>query len=169
MADKIFTPLNMQDATFFYPETPALKRTQGHNGDPGAKQATAHYPYNRRHAPSSTLNVSIDEMTLYAEALLNGGALGDARILKEETLADMWAPRWTTNEAPLRAATMGWVHEYRNGQRMLRHFGWDDGFRSALILFPDEKQAVFFVTNDESAPFSALLRAALATISNTGD
>ena len=34
---------------------------------------------------------------------------------------------------------------------MVRHFSWDDGFRSALLLFPDTDQAVLFVTNDEGA------------------
>ncbi len=164
MADSIFAPLEMNDATFLYPDVPASSRTQGHAGKAGAKQPVAYYPYNRRHGPSSTLNANIDDMALYAQALLNGGSLDDVRVLNGDTLSDMWAPRWTTREEPYRAATMGWVHEDRNGRRMLRHFGWDDGFRSALLIFPDEGQAILFVTNDEGAPFSQLLRAALAAL-----
>lgn len=164
MTENIFEPLGMVNATFYYPDVPAALRTQGHAGKAGAKSAVADYPYNRRHGPSSTLNANIDDMARYALALLEGGAVDDTRILKSDTLADMWTPRWTTRETPYRAATMGWVHEDRNGRPMLRHFGWDDGFRSALIIFPEQKQAVFFVTNDEGGPFSGVLRAALAAL-----
>ena len=166
MADNVFAPLQMNDATFIYPDVPATMRTQGHSGDAGAKSIVADYPYNRRHAPSSTLNANVEDMARYAQALINGGALDGARIMDAEILADMWAPRWTTSKEPYSAATMGWVHADQNGQRMLRHFGWDDGFRSALLIMPDEGQAILFVTNDEGGPFSDFLRAALAALAD---
>ncbi len=169
MANNIFAPLKMNNTTFIYPDVPPSRRTQGHSGDPGAKTAVDDYPYNRRHAPSSTLNTNVEDMARYALALMNGGALDGVRILETETLADMWAPRWTIREDPYSAATMGWVHADQNGQRMLRHFGWDDGFRSALLIMPDEGQAILFVTNDEGAPFSPLLRAALAALTGDGE
>ncbi len=151
MAANIFKPLKMDDATFFYPDTPKAKRVNGHVGKSETKRIVKHYPYNRRHAPSSTLNMSIDGMARYAMTLLNGGTIDGARILDEETLIDMWIPRWTRDEEPLRAGAMGWDHRYRNGHRLLLHSGWDDGFRSTLILLPDLKQAVYFVTNDENS------------------
>ena len=98
----------------------------------------------------------------FAQALLAGGSLGGAHILDADALADMWAPRWTIDEENAESGAMGWVVENRPGRtRMVRHFGWDDGFRSALLLFPDTKQAVLFVTNDEDADLRAYLFPAL--------
>jgi len=107
MRKNIFEPLQMQHSTFYYPDTNRLQRTAGHAGQAGSKQPVAHYPYNRRHEPSSTLNTSINDIALYAMALLNGGDLDGVRILPEPALRNMWTPTWIIDEDPLRAATMG--------------------------------------------------------------
>ena len=159
----IFDPLGMADTTFYYPDVPDPRRTAGH-ADPEHRRSVDHYPYNRRHAPSSTLNSNVDDMARFVLALLNGGGLGDERILERDTVAEMWTPRWTVQEDPLRAAAMGWVVEDYNGHRIVRHFGSDDGFRSALIILPDERAGLFFVTNDATAPVRDLVLAALADL-----
>lgn len=161
MRDNIFTPLGMTQATFIYPETEKAFRTVGHAGEKGEKHKIEHYPYNRRHGPSSTLNASVASLAKYAEALLAGGSLDGKRILDTATLKDMWTPRVVIDEERGHKGTMGWVVETRDGARMIRHFGWDDGFRSALILLPDTRQAMLFVTNDEDANLRAYLLPAL--------
>ena len=160
----IFEPLKMTQSTFYYPDTLPARRTVGHAGAAGSKRPTPDYPYNRRHEPSSTLNTSINEIARYAMALLNGGAFNGARILSEEALCDMWAPRWTISEDPLHAATMGWVYQEREGVVLLRHFGSDDGYRSALILMPETKSAILFASNDEDVPQREIILAALAAL-----
>ncbi len=162
MRVNIFGPLGMDNATFVYPDTEATLRTIGHAGAKGEKHKIEHYPYNRRHGPSSTLNTSVISFAPFAKALLAGGSLGGAHILDADSLADMWAPRWTIDEENAESGAMGWVVEQRpDRKRMIRHFGWDDGFRSALLLFPETKQAVLFVTNDEDANLRAYLFPAL--------
>ncbi len=167
MAQNIFTPLKMTHTTFYYPDTDPARRSAGHAGEAGAKHQIAAYPYNRRHEPSSTLNTSINEIARFALALLNGGELGSARILDEETMRDMWAPRWTMGDDPLHAGTMGWVYQERERVVMLRHFGGDDGYRSAFILMPEIKSAILFVTNDEEAPQRDIILAALAALTGS--
>lgn len=164
MADNIFTPLGMKDSTFFYPDVPEALRTYGHTGDASSKQATPHYPYNRRHGPSSTLNTNIEDMSRFVFALLNGGDLDGALLLKPQTLTDMWRPRWTIHKEASHFATAGWIHEIRDGQRMLRHFGGDVGFRSVLAIMPDDKAAIFLVSNDDRANTRALALAVLAAM-----
>ncbi|MAW80720.1 MAG: hypothetical protein CMI63_10815 [Parvularcula sp.] len=73
----------------------------------------------------------------------------------------MWKQRVVIDEERGHKGTMGWVVETRDGARMIRHFGGDDGFRSALILLPDTRQAMLFVTNDEDANLRAYLLPAL--------
>jgi hypothetical protein len=101
-------------------------------------------------------------------ALLNGGVLDGARILSREALCDMWAPMWRIVENPLQAATMGWVYQEREGIILLRHFGSDDGFRSALILMPETKSAILFASNDEDVPQREIILAALAALTGNG-
>ncbi len=161
MRDNIFAPLGMKSATFLYPETEEELRTVGHAGKKGEKRKIEHYPYNRRHAPSSTLNTSVVSFAPFAQALLDGGSLDGNHLLETATLNDMWTPREVIDEERGHNGTMGWVAETRDGIRMMRHFGWDDGFRSALILLPDTDQAMLFVTNDEDANLRAYLLPAL--------
>ncbi len=165
MRVNIFEPLKMKNATFVYPDTDKNLRTVGHAGVKGEKHKFEHYPYNRRHGPSSTLNTSVVSFAPFAQALLAAGSFGDAHILETKTLTDMWAPRWTIDEENAESGAMGWIVEERPGRtRMIRHFGWDDGFRSALLIFPDTGQALLFVTNDEDADLRAYLFPALATL-----
>jgi CubicO group peptidase (beta-lactamase class C family) len=160
MARNIFAPLAMTRTTFVYSEVPEALRTTGHAGVDRRARIT-HYPYNRRHGPSSTLNTNVEDMARFVKALLNGGELDGKRILRHETVERMWTPQWTIGEEPYKAAAMGWVVEDFGGHRIVRHFGWDDGFRSALIIFPADEAAVFLVSNDETAPIGELVKAAI--------
>ena len=163
MKQSIFDPLGMTDTTFYYPDVPAELRTVGH-ADSTQRRPVSDYPYNRRHAPSSTLNTSVEDMARFVLAMLNEGELDGVRILKSSTLDDMWTPRWTTRESPFQATAMGWVVEDFNGHRMARHFGSDDGFKSALLIFPDDESGLFLVTNDETTPMPDIARAALGEL-----
>ena len=57
------------------------------------------YPYNRRHAPSSTLNSNVIEMTQWLFANLGRGRLGDTRILAEASHDLLWTPTVETDQA----------------------------------------------------------------------
>jgi CubicO group peptidase (beta-lactamase class C family) len=161
MTRNIFEPLRMTDTTFYYPDVPEKLRTTGHTGAED-RRVVEHYPYNRRHAPSSTLNTNVNDMARFVMALLNGGQLDGFRILKSTTVDQMWTPIWVIQESPFRGAAMGWVVEEHSGRNIVRHFGWDDGFRSALILLPGEKSGLFIVSNDETAQIGEFVRAAFA-------
>jgi hypothetical protein len=50
----------------------------------------------------------------------------------------------------------------------VRHFGWNDGSRSAPIIFPAEGSAVSFVTNDETAPIGSPIKVAVAELDRAG-
>lgn len=171
MQRNIFEPLGMNDSTFYYPDVPEAQRTTGHQGE-GQRHPISDYPYNRRHAPSSTLNTNVEDMARFVMAMLNDGELDGVRIINSNTLRDMWDPGWVISEDPPSAAAMGWVVEDFNGHRMVRHFGSDDGFRSALLIFPDDEAGLFLVTNDEATPMRDIARTALGELmggNNTGE
>ena len=52
MRTNILEPLGMGSSSFIYPEIDEVLRTKGHVGNPAKVNNV--YPYNRRHAPSST-------------------------------------------------------------------------------------------------------------------
>jgi len=53
----ILDPSGMAESSFLYPDIAQDLRTTGHIGEPAWISEV--YPYNRRHAPSSTLNSSV--------------------------------------------------------------------------------------------------------------
>jgi CubicO group peptidase (beta-lactamase class C family) len=161
MQEEIFQPLEMGNGSFVANEIDPGLRTTGHIGTPTRRVADA-YPYNRRHAPSSTLNTNVIDMGRFAIAMLNHGALEDARIIDEETLAMMWLPAWTNPEDPSRQAGLSWDLGRRwGGLQIVSHGGHDDGFRSFLAIAPEEGVAVFVVSNDDNAPVGPFILAAL--------
>ena len=164
MQEEIFQPLKMGNSSFVANEIDPGLRTTGHIGTPTRRVADA-YPYNRRHAPSSTLNTNVIDIGRFAIAMLNHGALEDARIMGEETLAMMWLPAWTNPEDPSRQAGLSWNLGRRwGGLQIVSHGGHDDGFRSFLAIAPEEGVAVFVVSNDDNAPVGPFILAALEVL-----
>ena len=150
----------------------------GHRrASPGPFAIAAHYPYNRRHAGSSTLHSNVDDMLRWARANLQRGALDGARILPESAYDQLWKEQYDRMPAMRRAGGgntpdvermgvgLSWFLETRGGTRYVSHGGGDHGFRSDLVLAPDQRVAVVVMTNSEAGPSQlsrALMEAVLA-------
>lgn len=161
MAAHLFAPLQMRTSSFIASEIPSELRVQGHVGAP-ERQIAAHYPYNRRHAPSSTLNSSILDMANFAAAMLNGGSFGSVSVLAPESMKAMWSSAWSWPDDPNRLSGIGWnLGLPWGGIFAASHGGQDDGFRSFLYLAPARDVGIFVVSNDENAPIRLIMRAAL--------
>jgi len=164
MATRLFVPLRMGHSSFIAAEIPSNLRVQGHVGEP-ERQVAAHYPYNRRHAPSSTLNTSVADMANFAVAMLNDGAVGSTKILSPESMREMWSPAWTSPDDPNRMAGLGWnIGRPWGGIFAASHGGHDDGFRSFLYIAPARDVAIFMVSNDDNVPVRLIMRAALEAV-----
>ena len=60
---------------------------------------------------------------------------------------------------------LSWFLETRGGTRYVSHGGGDHGFRTDLVLAPDQRVAVVVLTNSEAGPSQlsrALMQAVLA-------
>jgi CubicO group peptidase (beta-lactamase class C family) len=164
MQSNIFDPLEMTDTSFIASEIDPALRVTGHF-DSASRRAIAAYPYNRRHAPSSTLNTNIADMSKFAIAMLNGGQAGDAQLLKPDTIETMWTAAWQSPEDPSRAAALGWnIGRPWGGILAASHGGHDDGFRSYLFLAPEERVGIFLVSNDETISTREFVRAILEAV-----
>ena len=142
--NNIFEPLRMHTSSFIYPEIDDLLRTTGHVGQP-AKASTV-YPYNRRHAPSSTLNSSVAEMARWMLCNLNRGELGGQRILQAESYDVLWAPTADTSYDGVQIG-LSWFIGQHAGRRTVFHGGGDVGFRSDILLLPDDDIGIVLACN----------------------
>jgi hypothetical protein len=79
-------------------------------------------------------------------ALLNGGELDGARILKPETLASMWTPQFrASNSMP--PIDMGFYETWRNNLRWIGHGGDLIAFHSLFAVEPTQKLVLFVSFN----------------------
>ncbi|MEK3835770.1 MULTISPECIES: serine hydrolase domain-containing protein [unclassified Paenibacillus] len=107
------------------------------------------FPYNRAHAPSSTLYTNAQEMCQYMLMQLGQGKAKDRyNALQPGSYDQMWNPTMATGWGPEHEAVgLGWFLGHYNGSRILSHSGWDTGFLSELILLPDENLGISVMTN----------------------
>jgi CubicO group peptidase (beta-lactamase class C family) len=159
----ILDPLEMNTTSFLYREIPDSLRVSGHQWA-GKPVVIKHYPYNRMHGPSSTLNSNVLEMTHYALAHLHRGVYKDTRILADSTY-DLW---WTNSVNLKEKSKIGlawWLGE-RNGVKTMSHSGGDTGFRSFFMLVPEKNLSIMLVGNYELLRTHDLAMALLDIIMN---
>jgi CubicO group peptidase (beta-lactamase class C family) len=145
----ILAPLRMKDSTLLRSEAdPKLTTTPHVLGDSLTAIVSPVYPYNRMHAPSSTLHSNLADMSRWALANLRRGELDGKRILKASSYDVMWKP---TGD-PQRPVAISWFLGERSGHRTVSHGGGDTGYRTNLLLLPDDKIAVVMMSNFDGFP-----------------
>jgi len=175
----ILTPLGMRKSTLLMTDVDSTRLAFGHRKDStGASQPVGYYPYNRRHAASSTLHSNVDDMLRWGAANLGRGALGDVRILPASGYDELWKPQYDMLPAlaerarqagaklPYDSMAVGlsWFLPVRAGRRMVWHSGGDTGFRTDLVLVPAEQIAIVVLTNGDWADPGKLSAALLAAL-----
>lgn len=143
VTERILAPLKMTDSTLIMPEADASLLTSPHVGKAEKLRVHEYFPYNRRHAPSSTLVSNVEDMTLWMLMLLNEGEWDGARILKRKTLKRMWKPL----DPAHRIAGTSWFLGSRKGMATVYHGGGDTGFRSHLLLVPEASLGIVVMSN----------------------
>ena len=140
----ILQPLKMTNSSFYYPDIDSRLRVSGHVGKPA--RVGDIYPYNRRHAPSSTLNSSANDMIRWILVNLNRGELDGERLLSAQGVEILWTP---TAEIGSHGSRMGlsWFLRVQDGRRMVYHLGGDTGFKSYLVLLPDDGIGILLASN----------------------
>jgi CubicO group peptidase (beta-lactamase class C family) len=144
--DHILTPLEMPESSFFLPEIKAELRTYPHVGKPPTLGNI--YPYNRMHAPSSTLNTNVLELSNWAIANLNEGVFKDKRILTPANHAMMMTPTFKSDREGEEIG-LSWFIRTIKGIKHVEHFGGDTGYGSVLTLLPEKKMGIIILFNSE--------------------
>lgn len=142
----ILDPLEMKHSSFSYPEIPDSLRVKGHlsGTEPVLSQV---YPYNRIHAPSSTINSNVMEMAHYAMTHLNRGKYKSTQILSDSSYDLLWTNSVKMADKP--KVGISWFLDEYKGLKTVGHGGGDTGFRSLLLLVPEKNISVMIACNYE--------------------
>lgn len=161
MKESVLDPLGMVDSTFLRGDVaPALAMTP-HFGAPLMVIPEA-YPYNRAHAPSSTLHSNVIEMGNWALANLNRGEFNSNRILQPGSYDLLWAEyAQEMEDDQVESVGLGWFIRTHRGRRVIHHGGADPGFETTFAMLPDDGVAIVILANSNTAPVGSLAEAAL--------
>ena len=158
--ENIFAPAEMKSSsflTFARGDKDMLVR-------PHTKDISKHivyekyYPYNRIHAPSSTLTSNVYDLEKFARLHIDG-SLGKAKkpLLAQETYRYIWQPKVKTLNKNEYMGT-GWFIYERNGYTYYGHNGGDDGFSSAFWICPEADFYLIALTNTRQAEMKKICR-----------
>lgn len=154
----IFAPLDMENSSFIYPEIPKELTTKPHVWK-GSVTMSDIYPYNRIHAPSSTLNSSVLEMSHWAIANLNKGRYKNSRILNEDSYELLWANSVTLQNRP--KIGLGWFLGEYKGSKLVAHGGGDLGYSSNFVMLVDSNVSVVIASNYTHTPVDEITKGIL--------
>jgi CubicO group peptidase (beta-lactamase class C family) len=161
VTENILDPLKMVESSFLIKEISEELRTYPHIWEfkPVVSKV---YPYNRPHAPSSTLNSSVIEMMNWAQANLNKGLLDGIRILKPESYEILWTP--TVDFENNAHVGLSWFIGDYHGMQTISHGGGDLGYRSNITLVPEKQLGFILASNYSLTPMGAIRGGVLAIL-----
>jgi CubicO group peptidase (beta-lactamase class C family) len=177
--EHILAPLGMTHSTLLMTDIDSTAMAWGHTrSDSGVVSATTAYPYNRRHAASSTMHSDAHDMLRWARANMRRGELDGQRILKAGTYDQLWGVQRDMFEALTAAAAaakvelpyesfhqgLSWMVIGWKGHRLINHSGGDRGFRTDLFIAPDDSVAVVVMANQDGADVGILARSLLGLV-----
>ena len=141
----IFDPLGMVNASFVepLPESLAGQMAVSYTVEAGA---FVEKPFEiiASFAPAGSLSASATDMLKFAQAILNGGELNGARILKPETVKEMLTRNFSHDDR-LMGMALGFYETDENGVRLVGHGGDTQWFHSDLGI-DQEHDLAFFVS-----------------------
>ena len=148
MKENILQPAGMVNSTFFKPEVPEHLATKPHVlGDSLNVKVNEHYPYNRRHAPSSTLHSNVEDMLKWAKLHLNNGRINGAQLFSAEAFKQLTTATLPSYDGD--SIALGWFIRYVDSTKVIEHWGGDDGYLSYFGFIPDERSALTLMTNND--------------------
>jgi CubicO group peptidase (beta-lactamase class C family) len=145
VADHIFTPLGMTHSTFYQPPQKDLESLPSE----GYRNSTARDPVGFEifnPVGAGGISSTAADMCRFGEALLNGGQVDGHRILKPETLAEMYTPQFRASDQ-LPALGMGFYETWRNDLHWIGHEGDLIAFHSLFFIERSQKLILFVAFN----------------------
>ena len=149
----IFEPLGMTNSTFLPNEVDPDQLVAAHVYDDAGKLIVwENFPYDRKHAPSSCLHSTVEDLSRWVRAHLNGGELNGKRILQTTSQAQLWEALFDWGgEDLVRGYAWGWWLGELEEKQMRLGYGAQPGVQTVVSLFPTEGIAVIALGNSYGA------------------
>ena len=141
----IFAPLGMSRSSFRQPLPPALLAGMSKGYALASDAEAKDYEFISL-APAGSLAATGADMARFMIAHLQGGAFGDARILREDT-ARLMHRTGQASVGPLTRMMLGFYETSVNGHFAISHGGDTQWFHSDLHLFPDDGVGIYLSMN----------------------
>ncbi|GIP36661.1 serine hydrolase [Paenibacillus sp. J2TS4] len=146
--EQIFQPLGMNNSSFLLKDfiQDKLATGYGSSGEP-----IPLYTFKPTDMPQGSLFSTASDMAKFMLMQLNGGALGDTRILQEESVRQMQQIHYAIHpEVP----HMGYgfetaYHDHHNGHSVIGKGGNTPGFSSWMWFLPEQNTAAFIAYNKD--------------------
>ena len=146
----LFKPAGMRHSSYLYPAPNVVSQAMPHSvNESGEPFERSIYPYNRQHAPSSTLESNINDMNRFVISAMRSRS----KVLPAKGWKLLWAasPEMLTAERPHYRMGLGWFVLSHNGQEIVFHQGRDEGFSTMMMLNPKRRTGVAMMTNTDSS------------------
>ncbi|GAB4518917.1 MAG: hypothetical protein Tsb004_29720 [Allomuricauda sp.] len=157
----VFEPLGMHNSTFLKDDSIPATWAYPHIRYTHNKLAKV-YPYNRKHAPSSTLHSNLVDMTRWAVASINKGALDEERVLEKASYDLMWEQKQTLRKN--RHVGLSWFMSDFEGYKKYGHSGSDIGFTTNFDIIPEKRLGIIVFSNTSGVDVKAITNRAFETI-----
>jgi len=141
----IFAPLGMTHSTFFQPPPKPLAGLPS-EGYPSSTRKSAIGFELFSPAGAGGVSSSAADMGRFGQMLLNGGELDGRRIIKRETLSEMWKPQFRASDQ-LPPIGLGFYQTWRNQLKWSGHQGDLVAFHSLFFVEPEQKLVLFISYN----------------------
>jgi CubicO group peptidase (beta-lactamase class C family) len=136
----IFEPLGMHSAGWLSTDVDLSRLAIQYDDEVPLK------PYSFPTYPDGSLKVSMQDYAKFIGAMLNGGIYRGQRILKEGTVAEMFAANPSDNLV-WEGAVLDEFFIDTNGHSVQGHSGGDPGSFSLVAFNPDRETAIIFFVN----------------------
>ena len=97
-------------------------------------------------APAGSMYSSVEDLSLFIKAMLNGGVGAESRLVETATLEAMWEPQFVTEDATT-GIGLGFVIGDLDGLKRVGHGGAIYGFSTELAFLPEAKLGVVAVSS----------------------
>jgi len=150
MKKNVFAPLGMKETTYQHTADMLPRIITGYTLKNGKYQPRVHRAFGI--TPAGNIYTTIDEFSLYVEALLNNGANKNGRVIKADTLKEMMSDKHSFDY--FQEAYGYGLRVYGEniwGQRIVGHSGSVPfGYTSHMLLAPGKKIGVYVFANSDT-------------------
>ena len=146
VSESIFEPLGMDRSTFAQPVPERLRPGLSKGYRPsGESFEEGDFEYVGM-PPAGSMSATATDVAQFMRAHLQGGAVGDGRILRADSVDAMHRQRFNHDDR-LNGMCFGFYEMSRNGIRAVGHGGDTELFHSLLMLLPEEEVGLFVSYN----------------------